>query len=95
MRLDFLRYLITRFEPQDGPQAQVAAFLRNLFGDRVLTNVMVKSTLVSDAGLTKQTFYEIMRQGVGRGTYVRAIEAVNNVNAEIENLVRLAWRRAA
>lgn len=95
MRLDFLRYLITRFEPQDGPQAQVVGFLRNLFGERVLTNVMVKSTLVSDAGLTKQTLYEISRQGVGRATYLRAIEAVNNVNGEIESLMKLAWGRSA
>ena len=64
-QLDFLRYLITRFEPQDGPQAQVAGFLRNLFGPRVLTNAMLKTTLVSDAGLTKQTLYEIPKQGVG------------------------------
>ena len=95
MRLDFLRYLVTRFEPQDGPQAQVVGFLRNLFGDRVLTNIMVKSTLVSDAGLTKQTLYEISRQSVGRSTYTRALEAVNNVNGEIEELMRLAWGRSA
>jgi chromosome partitioning protein len=91
----FLRYLITRFEPQDGPQAQVSAFLRNLFGPRVLTNAMLKSTLVSDAGLTKQTLYEIPRHGVGRGTYSRALEAVNNVNAEVEDLIRAAWSRCA
>ena len=94
-QLDFVRYLITRFEPQDGPQAQVAGFLRNLFGERVLTNPMLKSTLVSDAGLTKQTLYEIPKQGVGRGTYSRAIEAVNSVNAEIEDLIKTAWGRTA
>ena len=94
-RLDFLRYLVTRFEPQDGPQAQVVGFLRNLFGKRVLTNAMIKSTLVSDAGLTKQTLYEITRQSVGRSTYMRAMEAMNNVNAEIEGLMKLAWGRAA
>lgn len=93
-QLDFLRYLITRFEPQDGPQAQVAGFLRNLFGPRVLTNAMLKTTLVSDAGLTKQTLYEIPKQGVGRTTYARAIEALNNVNAEIEALLLSTWGRA-
>jgi len=93
LRLDFLRYLLTRFEPQDGPQAQIVAFLRHLFGPRVLTNAMLKSTAVSDAGLTKQTLYEIGRQGMGRGTYGRALEAVNSVNAEIELLIRQAWGR--
>ena len=93
MRLDFLRYLVTRYEPQDGPQAQVVAFLRTLFSERVLTNAMVKSTAVSDAGLTKQTLYEIGRQGIGRATYERAMESVNAVNREVEILVRAAWGR--
>ena len=97
-RLDyhFLRYLVTRYEPQDGPQAQVVGFLRTQFGDRVLTNAMLKSTAVSDAGLTKQTLYEIGRNGGGsRGSYGRAIEALDAVNAEIERLVRRAWGRPA
>ncbi len=97
-RLDyhFLRYLVTRYEPQDGPQAQVVGFLRTLFGDRVLTNAMLKSTAVSDAGLTKQTLYEIGRNGGGsRASYGRAIEALDTVNAEIERLVRRAWGRPA
>ncbi|HTR15789.1 MAG TPA: plasmid partitioning protein RepA [Acetobacteraceae bacterium] len=94
-RFDFLRYLVTRFEPQDGPQAQVVAFLRNLFGERVLTNAMVKSTAISDAGLTKQTLYEVGRQALGRSTYGRAIEALNAVNREIEQLIRQSWKRPA
>jgi chromosome partitioning protein len=93
IRLDFLRYLVTRFEPQDGPQAQVVAFLRNLFGERVLTSAMVKSTAISDAGLTKQTLYEVGRATLGRSTYGRAIEALNAVNGEIEQMIRQAWSR--
>lgn len=89
----FLRYLVTRYEPQDGPQTQVVGFLRTLFGDRVLTNAMLKSTAVSDAGLTKQTLYEIGRQGGARGSYGRALEALDAVNIEIEQLIRRAWGR--
>ena len=68
-------------------------FLRTLFGERVLTNAMLKSTAVSDAGLTKQTLYEIGRQGGARGSYGRALEALDAVNAEIEQLVCRAWGR--
>jgi chromosome partitioning protein len=93
LNLDFLRYLITRHEPQDGPQTQVVGFLRNLFADRVLTNTMLKSTAISDAGLTKQTLYEISRQGMTRATYSRAIEALDAVNREIEQLIRQSWGR--
>lgn len=93
LNFDFLRYLVTRFEPHDGPQAQIVGFLRSLFGDRVLTAPMVKSTAISDAGLTKQTLYEVGRENFSRGTYDRAMEALEAVNAEIEGLIHAAWRR--
>lgn len=94
LNYDFLRYLITRYEPQDGPQTKVVALLRNLFGDHVLTNPMVKSTAMSDAGLTKQTLYEIGRENLTRSTYDRAAEALEAVHVEIENLIRSAWGRS-
>lgn len=93
LQYDFIRYLLTRYEPQDGPQTKVAALLRNLFGDHVLTNPMVKSAAVSDAGLTKQTLYEIGRENLTRSTYDRAMEALDAVNGEIEQLMKSAWGR--
>ncbi|RFC61986.1 plasmid partitioning protein RepA [Fulvimarina endophytica] len=93
LNFDFLRYLVTRYEPHDGPQAQIAGFLRAQFGARVLTNAMVKSTAISDAGLTKQTLYEVGRENFSRGTYDRAIEALTAVNLEVETLLRQAWGR--
>lgn len=93
LNFDFLRYLVTRFEPHDGPQAQIVGFLRSLFGERVLTAPMVKSTAISDAGLTKQTLYEVGRENFSRGTYDRAMESLEAVNAEVEALIHAAWRR--
>jgi chromosome partitioning protein len=69
------------------------ALLRNLFDDFVLTNAMVKSAAVSDAGLTKQTMYEIGRENLTRSTYDRAMESMEAVNGEIESLIRAAWGR--
>lgn len=93
LNFDFLRYLITRYEPNDGPQTQIAGFLRAQFGDRVLTAPMVKSTAVSDAGLTKQTLYEVGRENFSRVTYDRAMESLTAVNNEIEALIYAAWNR--
>lgn len=93
LKYDFIRYLLTRFEPQDAPQTKVAALLRNLFDDHVLTNPMVKSAAVSDAGLTKQTLYEIGRENLTRSTYDRAMEALDAVNSEVEMLIKQAWGR--
>jgi chromosome partitioning protein len=95
LNFDFMRYLITRYEPNDGPQTQIAGFLRSLFGSRVLTAPLVKSTAFSDAGLTKQTLYEVSRESFTRTTYDRAMESLTAVNSEIESLVLKAWNRAA
>jgi chromosome partitioning protein len=92
---DWLKYLVTRFEPGDGPQNQMVAFLRSIFGEHVLIHPMLKSTAISDAGLTNQTIFEVERNQFTRSTYDRAIESVNDVNAEIEGLIRRAWGRAA
>ncbi len=94
LEYDFLRYCITRFEPNDGPQAQVVGFLRNLFGDQVLTQTALKTTAVTEAGLRKQTIYEISRDQINRQTYERALESFDLVNGEIESLIRASWRRA-
>ena len=91
LNFDFLRYLVTRYEPNDGPQAQIVGFMRSLFGERVLTSPMLKSTAVSDAGLTKQTLYEVGRENFTRATYDRALEAMNAVNGEIETLIHASW----
>ncbi len=90
---DWFRYVLTRYEPNDGSQSQVAGLLKSLFGDRVLTNAMVKSAAISDAGITKQTLYEVGRENFHRQTYDRAMEALDAVNGEIEHLVRQSWGR--
>jgi len=93
MSYDWMRYLVTRYEPGDGPQNQMVSFMRSMFGGHVLNYPMLKSTAVSDAGITKQTLYEVTRDQFTRSTYDRAIEALNNVNGEIEGLMTQAWGR--
>ncbi|SLN54586.1 Sporulation initiation inhibitor protein Soj [Pseudoruegeria aquimaris] len=93
MEFDFLRFLINRYEPSDGPQQQVVAFLRQLFGNEVMVAPMLKSTAISDAGLTQQTIYEVERSQFHRNTYDRAVDSLNLVNDEIESLLQQAWGR--
>jgi len=93
LEFDFLRFLINRYEPNDGPQQQVVAFMRQLFGDEVMVAPMLKSTAISDAGLTQQTLYEVERSQFHRSTYDRAVDSLNQVNDEIESLLQQAWRR--
>ena len=94
MGYDWMRYLVTRFEPGDGPQNQMVAFMRSMFNEHVLTYPMLKSTAIADAGITKQSLYEVARDQFTRATYDRAMEAMDNVNGEIEGLIKAAWGRA-
>ncbi|OAM74433.1 plasmid partitioning protein RepA [Devosia elaeis] len=94
LSMDWLRYLITRYEPTDIPQSQMLAFMQSMLADDILPVQMLKSTAISDAGLTKQTLYEIDRAAFGRETYDRAIASVNGVNGAILDLVHAAWGRA-
>ncbi len=93
VHIDWLRYLITRYEPTDVPQAQMLGFMQSMLAEDILRNPMLKSTAISDAGLTKQTLYEVERSNFNHQTYDRAIECMDAVNFEIQVLIHRAWGR--
>ena len=74
LRHDFILYVVTRHDPNDVPEAQIVALLRNLFGDDVLRATAWRSTAIANAGLTKQSLYELDRGSVGRAAYDRAVD---------------------
>ncbi len=82
-----------RYEPTDAPQNRIVAFLRTMYAEKVLNAPMLKSTAISDAGLTKQTLYEVDRSAFTRATYDRALESLNAVNDEIAALIQKTWGR--
>lgn len=90
---DFIRYVVTRHDPNDVPETQIVALLRNLFGEDVLGATVWKSTAIANAGLTKQSLYELEKGAVGRGPYERALESINGANGEILGLIKEVWRR--
>lgn len=94
MNYDWMRYVVTRYEPGDGPQNQMVSFMRSLFGENVLNHPVLKSTAISDAGITKQTLYEVDKAAFNRSTYERAMESLNAVNGEIEALIQQSWGRS-
>lgn len=91
---DFAKFLITKFEANDHPQAHMQALMRQVFGEDLLLNAVAKSTAISDALTWKQSLYEVQRSRFSAPkTYDRAIESLNAVNAEIEGLIMTAWGR--
>ena len=93
VQMDWLRYLITRYEASDIPQAQMLGFMQSMLAEEILKSPMVKSTASSDAGLTKQSLYEVERSNFTRETYDRAIECMDAVNFEIQGLIHRSWGR--
>ena len=91
----FLKFLIARYEPTDVPQSQMAGFLRSILLDQVLTTPMLKSTAISDAGMTQQTIYELEPSQVMKKTLDRILESVNGVADEFEKTIQRAWGREA
>lgn len=89
----FLKFLIARYEPTDVPQSQMAGFLRSILLDQVLAMPMLKSTAISDAGMTQQTIYELDPSQVVKKTLVRIMESVNGVADEFEKTIQQAWGR--
>ncbi|AKI03517.1 plasmid partitioning protein RepA (plasmid) [Hoeflea sp. IMCC20628] len=91
---DFAKFLITKFEANDHPQANMMALMRQVFGTDLLLNTVIKSTAVADALTWKQSLYEVQRSRFSAPkTYDRAMESINGVNAEIEQLLTHAWGR--
>ncbi len=95
LRHDFLRYLVTRYEPNDGPQTQIVGLLRALFGEQVMTHAVPLACAIAQAGASGRTLYEAGREGATRQAYDRAVEALDAVNAEIAGEIVRAWGRAA
>ena len=71
----------------------MVGFMQALFPHNLLKSPMVKSTAISDAGITNQSLYEVDRSQFIRATYDRALDALNAVNEEITSLVHEAWGR--
>lgn len=90
---DFVKFLITRYEPSDGPQTQMAGYLRSILAGQIMTEPRLKSTVTSDAVKTQQTVYEVDPSQFIRKTIDRALTSVNGVVDELEQTIQMTWGR--
>lgn len=90
---DFIRYVLTRHNPNDAPQVNIVALLRSLFGEDVLAPVVVETTAIANAGLEKKSLYEMTKGSIGRDTLSRALDFVDAVNKDVFTLVKQVWGR--
>lgn len=89
-KFDFLGILISKYEPKNPTHIAIHDWLRAAFARRVLVNTMSMTTILR-IGADIKTAYEIERYEGDRRTLARAIEYLNGVNGEIEDVVRAQW----
>jgi len=91
---DNFAYLLTRFDTAISTQQDLAEWIRELLGDSVIKTPFVKSSAVSEAGLSQKTIFEVDLAGTkNRKTYDRALESVISFSDDIEKMIQSAWGR--
>ncbi|TPE45709.1 plasmid partitioning protein RepA [Amaricoccus solimangrovi] len=91
---DNFAYLLTRFDTSISAQQDLAEWMRQLLGGSVIRTPFVKSSAVSEAGLSQRTIFEVELAGVkNRKTFDRALESAVGFSDDIEVLIQRAWGR--
>ena len=89
----FIRYLITRHSPQDGPQLQLASFLRTHLGERMMKTALLHSTAMLDVTNTMDLMIEVPPGDFNRKTYERIMESLDGIADEVEADIMRFWGR--
>ena len=92
---DFFRFLLTRVNPNDGPQKYMSGVMRRLFSNDVLVAEAWESTAIAGAAVAKKSLYELETGEVGREALKRAVESADRVNFEILDLIHRVWGRSS
>lgn len=87
--------LLTRVKPHDDNHADISKWIRQYFPQETCTHMMVQSNALEKVGPDLLTLYEVAEYDGDRRTLERAIDAMNNVNGEIEVLLRRALEARA
>jgi chromosome partitioning protein len=92
---EFVSVLLTRVRPNDATHSQITKWIRHSFPEETCAHSMVQSSALEKVGPELLTLYEVSDYDGDRRTLERAIDAMNNVNGEIEHLIRQALETSA
>lgn len=91
---DNFRFLLSRFDTNIATQVDFASFIRDLFGEAVMNAAFLKSSAISEAGVSQQTVLEVdLSEMRNRKTYERAIQSVHEVAEELHRMLQANWGR--
>ena len=83
--------LISKFRPNDEVHQTLAGWIRTHFEDHTLLSPMLESTVLQKVGPEILTAYEVASYEGDRRTFQRALQSLNDVNAELESAIRRRW----
>lgn len=91
---DFIRFVLTRYNPNDQAQLQLSSFLRSQLGSAMLQTDFLQSAAIGDGTNTMQPLLELGPSGVGtRKTYDRIFECLQKISHEVEADIMKSWGR--
>lgn len=88
----FMRVMVTAYDPADRSQEALVALIRERFGHAVLPGEFLNSRIMGTAGFGKETLYEY-EPSTDRTAYNRVVTSANAVNRAIEREIHRAWGR--
>lgn len=91
---DFLAILMTRMKANDEVHQTISNWIRTRFPKFTITSPMLETAVLQKIGPDILTAYEVRSYEGDTRTFDRAMQAMNQVNAEIEGAIQNVWRRA-
>jgi chromosome partitioning protein len=95
---DFGAVLLTKFKPGDANHQKIGSWIRSFLSD-TFTHAMIQSVVLEKLSPRLLTLYEVdhaddnAKYEGDRRAFERAIEAMDNVNGEITQLIHAVWER--
>lgn len=95
---DFAAILLTRFKPGDANHQKISSWIRSFLSD-TFTHPMVQTVVLEKLGPRLLTLYEVdhteesTKYEGDRRAFERALEAMNDVNAEIAQTIQSVWEQ--
>lgn len=87
----FFRILLSKYEAGSASHNLFLQMMRDLYGRFVMESVMSKTAEIQNASTAFSSVYEVEGASTSRRTYTRALNILDTVNSEIEQLIRLTW----
>ncbi len=88
----FVRILLTKYNNRK-TASNIKDLMRAYFSQYLMPEPMVESEVIYKAVAEMQTLYEFNTLLTDRKTYERVIQRANEINEELEKLIKLSWEK--